>query len=285
MAEPICASLRPAARPAHRLLPLILLLGAGMGAICAPGHAASTQSVAKTPADPALSARQILERAFEAQGGDDWANVRSLKLSGENIFYPGGTNDGRVVADRYVMWRVMDPDRAVAHGPDGKVRIDSFVGTRPMFQIAYDGRQTTTPAGVMPEAEARALWASNFGFGIIRQALKPGFALTRLPDDLVDGHPVYMLRITDPAGQDTLFGIDAASYAIRKAGFTTARGWHERIYSDFTAFTNPRWLQAQRVRLYYNGVLQNDLNWREVKVNPALPDAVFRLDQPNPPAP
>jgi hypothetical protein len=239
---------------------------------------ASAPGAARQAADQ-LTARQILERAFEAQGGADWANVRTLKLAGTNTFYPKGTNEARVVADRYTMWRVMDENRTVAHGPDGKVRIDSFVGDKPMFQVAFDGRDTTTPQGVMPIPEAKTLWENNFGFGIIRQALKPGFTLVRLPDDLVDGHKVHVLRIIDPSKQETLFAFDATSFAIRKAGFMTPKGWHERIYSDFKTFQNPRWLQAQSIRLYYNGVLQNVLNWREVWVNPELPDSLFRLDQ------
>jgi hypothetical protein len=48
----------------------------------------------------------------------------------------------------------------------------------------------------MPKAEADAYWASNFGFGIIRSALKPGFRLERAPDAEVGGHPVHGSLIT-----------------------------------------------------------------------------------------
>jgi hypothetical protein len=229
-------------------------------------------------AKPDLSARQILERAFEAAGGADWANVRTLYLHGHGIFYPKATQGEAVRAESYTMWREMDLNRASAHGPDGKVKIFAVAGGKPFISVAYDGVDTYTADGKMDPAKAASYWAGNFGFGIIRQALKPGFDLTRLPDDLIDGHASYMIMIKDPTGEQTLFGIDAKSFAIRKAGFNTPKGWHERIYDRFWKNKNPRWLQAGHIRLYYNGVKANELFWTEVKVNPEMPEGTFRLE-------
>ncbi len=229
-------------------------------------------------ADENLTARQILERATQAQGGTDWAQVKTLYLRGRGIFYSGGTNDNPTVAERYEMWREMDPNRAAAHGPDGKVKILAVANGKPFITVSYDGVDTYTADGKMEAATASSYWASNFGFGIIRQALKPGFTLVRLPDDIIDGHKSHMVKIIDPQKQETLFGIDAKSFAIRKAGFLTPRGWHERIYDRFFVNRNPRWLQAGHIRLYYNGVKANELFWETVKVNPPLSESSFRLD-------
>ncbi len=224
-----------------------------------------------------LTARQIMERATEAQGGKDWAQVKTLYLRGHGIFYANGTSDTPTVAERYEMWREMDPNRTAAHGPDGKVKILAVAAGKPFITVSHDGIDTYTADGKMDAEKARSYWASNFGFGIIRQALKPGFSLVRLPDDIIDGHKSHMVKIIDPQKQETLFGIDAKSFAIRKAGFLTPRGWHERIYDRFFVNRNPRWLQAGHIRLYYNGVKANELFWEEMKVNPPLPEDIFRL--------
>jgi hypothetical protein len=227
-----------------------------------------------------LTARQILERTVDAQGGSDWAQVRTLYLRGHGTFFYNGTNENPTRAERYEMWREMDPARAAAHGPDGKVKIIAVAGGKPFVSIAYDGTNTYTADGIMDPEKAKAYWASNFGFGIIRQALKPGFTLTRLPDDLIDGHPSYFFRITDPEKQDTLFGVDAKSFAIRKAGFMTPKGWHERIYDRFFVNKKPRWLQAGHIRLFYNGVKANEIYWEQVTVNPPLARDTFQLAPP-----
>jgi hypothetical protein len=228
-----------------------------------------------------LTARQILERTVEAQGGSDWAQVRTLYLRGHGKFFYNGTNDNPTLAERYEMWREMDPDRSAAHGPDGKVKILAVAGNKPFVSIAFDGTNTYTADGLMDPEKAKAYWANNFGFGIIRQALGPGFVLTRLPDDFIDGHPSYLFRITDPEKQETLFGVDAKTFAIRKAGFMTPRGWHERIYDRFFINKKPRWLQAGHIRLFYNGVKANEIYWEEVKINPLLGPETFRLPANN----
>jgi hypothetical protein len=225
----------------------------------------------------AMDPREIMQRAYEAQGGDEWANARTLRLEGEGWFYPKGLAEPKTIAERYTMWRVFDPNRQEAHGPDGKVRVEAYTGGKLMFQVGFDGTTTWTEKGPVPEEQAKTFWASNFGFGIIRHVLKPGFVLERLPDDKVDGFPVYMVRITDPTKQVTLFGIDQKSFVIRKAGFNTPRGWHERLYSDFYKLKNPRWLQSGHVRLYYNGVKSNEIFWRKAVVNEPLPDSLFTL--------
>lgn len=237
------------------VLPLLLLLTATV----APNH----------------SPRAIVAFAVAAAGGEAWLNVNSLYLAGSADFYaPGSAEPVRHVED-YRMWRAMDPNRTTAHGAEGKVRITAISGGKMLFDVGFDGVTTWNEKGVVPKAEADAYWASNFGFGIIRQALKESFQIEAAPERTIDGHQLDMVRIIDPGGQATLFGIDRESRFIRYMGFNTPKGWHERHYSDFIALPNPRWVQAREVTLFYNGVRQNTVHWREVRVGEPIDPALF----------
>ncbi|MEP2101353.1 MAG: hypothetical protein ABJP02_01865 [Parasphingorhabdus sp.] len=228
-------------------------------------------SAAETEPNGAL----ILAMAREAAGGDDWANARTLTLSGYAVFYGPQSHEPRTKASDYRMWRVFDPGRTVAHGADGKVRIIAKNAEKLIFEVGYDGETTWTERGITPKAEADKFWASNFGFGIIRQADKPGFVATRLPDDDVGGHAIYMVELTDPKGGKTLFGVDQQSHAIRTMGFRTPKGWHLRVYDDFVSLADPRWLQARHVTLYYDGRKSNEVFWTETTVNAEIDAALF----------
>jgi hypothetical protein len=222
-----------------------------------------------------LGAEEILERAAEAAGGTQWINARTLMLSGTAIFYGQTGSEPRSRASSYRMWRVFDPARTASHGAEGKVRILACDDARQLFTVGYDGQTTWTERGVIPKAEADAFWAANFGFGIIRHARQPGFKAERVPDDHLDGHPLFMVRLTDPAGDTTLFGIDRQSFAIRTMGFATPQGWHVRTYDDFYRLPGSRWLQARHVTLYYNGAKANEVFWREAAVDRPIADDVF----------
>ena len=241
------------------LIPLVMLM------------AASPPPVATdVPDGPA-----ILERATEAAGGEGWAKARTLILDGHAVFYGPTGAAVRTTADQYHMWRVFDPSRAAAHAAEGKVRIVATDHGRTIFTVGYDGTTTWNERGVVPKAEADAFWAANFGFGIIRHARDAGFKAERVPDDSIDGRPIYKVRLTDPQGGVTLFGIDRTSYAIRSMAFATPKGWHERIYDDFETLKNPRWLQARHVTLYYNGVKANEVFWTKTKVNAPIDETLF----------
>jgi hypothetical protein len=229
-----------------------------------------------------LSPRDIVALSFEAMGGESWANARSLLLEGELILYAPDRPEPRTTADDYRMWRLFEDGRESAHEAAGKVRIVARADGKTLFEVASDGVTSWTDKGVIPKAEAKALWANNFGFGVIRHALKPGFTLDRLPDDWVMGSPVHMVRVTDPAGTATLFGIDRADFRVRLAGFQTPKGWHVRTYDRFFVLDNPRWVQPGRVTLYYNGIKQNEVLWRRARVNPPLDPALFAPRAPLP---
>ncbi|MBB6227263.1 hypothetical protein FHS79_001429 [Polymorphobacter multimanifer] len=225
-------------------------------------------------AQPAeIDARTIVARAFEAAGGERWAKARSLELKGRAVFYGAGPTP-RAVADDYRMWREFEDVRTNAHGEAGKVRIEARSGGKPMFLVGSDGSVSFNEKGIIPKAEADRFWANNFGFGVIRSALGPGFGLERLPDDQVGGHAAYMVRVTDPAGTATLFGIDKTSHFIRLAGFATPSGWHVRTYDDFVVADG--WTQARTVTLYYNGVIANQVFWTDWKVNAPVASGLFQ---------
>lgn len=237
---------------------------------------ASTVPVTAKPTAP-QDARAIIAAAAEVAGGEAWLSPATLKLEGRAEFY--APNQPGVVrrVDSYVMWRVLDPDRKAAHGADGKVRITGRQTGQVLFDVGFDGETTWNEKGPVPKAAADAYWAENFGFGIIRMALKEGFRLERAPNRTVDGHPLDMVRIVDPGGQATLFGIDRKTRYIRYMGFATTRGWHERIYDDFVFFQQPRWLQARTVTLFYNGVRQNTVYWRKAVVGQPINPGIFAM--------
>lgn len=227
----------------------------------------------------APDARAILERATEAAGGDDWLNPSTLQLSGHAVFYGPDSAEPRARSDDYRMWRVFDPDRTASHNAQGKVRIRAGIGPNGdggvMFEVGYDGETTWTEDGIMPREEADAYWASAFGFGIVRRALGEGFTLTRIPDGNSNGHDIYKIRITDPGGAETIFGIDQQSHYIRTMEFATPRGWHMRVYDDFYRLADPDWVQAGTVTLSYNGVVSNTVTWTETIVDAPIADDVF----------
>ncbi|MEM6834105.1 MAG: hypothetical protein ACFBZ9_11700 [Sphingomonadales bacterium] len=235
-------------------------------------------AVLMLPATPSedLSARLIMERTIEAAGGAAWTDAETLSLRGYGEFWPKGTEEGSYIADDYRMWRAFSGERTVAHGPDGWVRIESKRDGNMIFAIGFDGETTWTHQGIVPPDQAAKTWANNFGFGIIREALESGFSLVRKPDEMIDGHACYFVAIISPDGAETLFAMDKDDLAIRYVGFDTPRGWHERRYSDFVMLDNPKWRQARRVRLFYDGIKANEIYWEETQVNVPLDQDWFR---------
>lgn len=225
-------------------------------------------------ADPLLSAEDIVRHAHEAAGGEVWTRPHSLYLLGSSTFFEGGS---QTHFDRHEMWRIYPASKTKAHQADGKVRIRSSRDGVISLDLAFDGQLTFVNGQVSNEPSDSRRWASNFGFGVIRHALDAGYALTRLSDDQVDGKPSFTIRVTDPAGAETIFGIAKVSYEILMVGFDTPRGWHQRIYSDFFSKQGSRWKQPGLVRLYYDGVKQNEVHWTDFEVNEPIDPEVFQF--------
>ncbi|WP_054112288.1 hypothetical protein [Brevundimonas sp. AAP58] len=225
-----------------------------------------------------LTAAELIRLAHDAAGGPTWLRPRSLTLTGQGRFWPQGTHAGSVDIPDYRMWRVYPTESTEAHAANGWVRIDARRADGSVyFQAAYDGETSYDQNGVVPGAEASREWSENFGFGIIRFALDEGFALRRLPDDTADGRPIHVVRIADPSGGETLFGIATDDHSILWLGFETPRGWHERCYSDFYRNPGVSFTQPGRVRLFYDGVKQNEIRWTGYALNEDLPRSLFRI--------
>lgn len=229
------------------------------------------------PEQEKLSAAEIIARAYEAAGGETWRRPKSLFMSGYAVMYRDGV---AAKYDRYEMSRVYATDKSDAHKADGKVRIEAWRDDERMFVIAYDGERTYDVNGPVADQSANARWASNFGFGAIRHALDEGWTQKRLPDDLADGRVAHFVELIDLSGGVTRFAIAADDYAVLYVGFDTPRGWHERRYSAF--FTKPgvSWVQPGRVRLYYDGVKQNEVIWRDFELDVEFPDSRFVVEAP-----
>lgn len=239
-------------------------LAALLGALLLAGAAAAEE----------LSPRAIIEAGVAAHGGAAWLSPSTLYLAGNAVFYaPDGTAP-RSRADDYRMWRVMDPSRTSAHGADGKVRITAKSGTRLLFEVGYNGAVTWNERGLVPKPEADAFWASNFGFGIIRSALQEGFTLQHAPPRAIAGHVLDLVRVIDSQGQATLFGFDRESRFIRYMAFRSPRGFHERHYDDFVQLEGG-WVQAREVTLFYDGVKNNTVFWREIRLGETMDKSLF----------
>ena len=232
---------------------------------------------AAVQANPGLSARDIIAAAHEAAGGEDWRDVKSLYLEGYNIIRRADGSE--VLWDRYAMWREFSDSKANAHAAEGKVRIEAWSGEKLAMLISFDGETTYDQNGPMPEEVAAKAWASNFGFGAIRNALDEGWTQARLPDDLIDGLPAYMVELTDPEGGKTKFGIRQSDFATVYAGFSTPRGWHERRYSNFFTVPGSRWVQPGRVRLFYDGMKANEAVWTRVEIGAPIDQSVFVISE------
>ncbi len=230
--------------------------------------------MAQTAPDP----RAVVERGIAAHGGEGWLDPRTLVLSGEAVFFDPSTGEVRSRASDYRMWREFDRGRQVAHGAEGKVRIIARSDEgETIFEVGYDGETTWTQDGIMPRETADAYWASNFGFGIIRSALDEGFTIERAPPRNIDGHAIELIRLVDPHGAATLFGFDQESGFIRYMAFASPRGFHERYYDDFIRLPGSGWVQAREVTLFYDGVKNNTVFWRDVAVGEPIEDSVFTV--------
>ena len=225
--------------------------------------------------DSTLTATQIMKKAHEKAGGEFWQKPRSLTMKGHAIFY----RDGKASKHQtHNMWRVFESTKEDAHVANGKVRIESFKDSTPVFIVSFDGEHTYDLRGKQDKSDADARWASNFGYGAIRHALDQGYTLKLVEDDTVKTKPAYTIQVTDPNNGETFFGIDKEDYKIVKVAFQTPQGWHHREYSEFFSKDQYSWLQAGRVDLFYNDKISNTIFWKDFEVNEALSDSLFILN-------
>ncbi len=226
---------------------------------------------------PDATPLQIVRWAAERAGGDAWLHARTNRMEGWAELCRGGAFGQCVRADRYVMHRVYPASLESAHAGTGKFRLDATRDGNVIFRMSYDGERSYDQDGPLPADRAARSEASGFGFSAIRFADQPGFTLQRLADDSVEGHPCFIVRVTDPSGSSTVFAIDQESAYIRLAAWDTPKGWHQRIYSDYYWVADPGFLQPGRVRLYYAGAKEVDIRWTSATINEEMPDDLFVL--------
>jgi hypothetical protein len=245
----------------------------------AQAEAAPPASASPRVAPPAVNATaaEILDFAAATSGGDAWLYAETNVMSGHATLCRDANPARCVHADRYVMYRVYPKEVKAAHAGTGKFRLDAVANGRPIFRLSFDGERSYDQNGPVPPEKAASDEANAFGFSAIRFARTPGYRVERLTDDDVEARPCFMVRVTDPSGQYTLFGVDREDGSIRYAGWKTPRGWHERLYSDFYWIQTPGFRQPGRVRLYYEGLKAVDIRWTEASIGQPLEDRLFVL--------
>jgi hypothetical protein len=257
----------------------LLLLFAGLAAAEPPPPLSGRVAMpAAVQAEAGLTGAEIIRRAHAAAGGEPFVRPGSLFLSGYNIIRD--EDGGELLWDRYAMWRMFGDEKPDAHQANGMVRIEAWTGDELAMLVTFDGEFTWNENGRVEDQSANAMWSSNFGFGAIRNALDEGWSQARKPDDLIDGQPAFIVALTDPAGGQTLFGVRQSDYAIVYVGFDTPRGWHERRYSHFFSLPGSSWVQAGRVRLFYDGVKANEAIWTHYETGQPYPRDWFQPDGP-----
>ncbi len=237
-------------------------------------------ALALAPAD-SLSARAIIEKAHEAAGGAAWRRAVTNVMRGDATLYRNGNIAESVHADEYVMYRVYPLVVPAAHQGTGQFRLDARVKGQVLFQTSFDGERSYDQNGPVPPERARSDEANAFGYSAIRFALDPGFKLDRLADDDVEGLPCYFVKVTDPSGAITLFGIDMKEALVRQAAWSAPKGWHQRIYTDYYKLKSG-FMQPGRVRLYYNGAKEVDIRWTSATIGEPIPAETFVLVRKTP---
>jgi hypothetical protein len=226
-----------------------------------------------------MTGLEILTRALEAAGGEIWQNPQTLFLEGTASFSPHGFVDEThfLHFDHYALYRVFPLENTEAHRANGKVRIDATYDKNVFFKLKFDGQKSNMFMSDVAKRYGKYFeWSNNFGFSIIRHGGKEGFETIRLADDQVEGFPCHFVQINDPKNNVTVFGIDSHTFNIRLVQFTTELGFHHRIYSDFWAADNePRFMQAHRMRVFFEGIKWIDIHWKKAFVNQPLADEVF----------
>jgi hypothetical protein len=243
------------------------------------GFAALSAVVAVAIAGPAMAAapaptpEAIILRAYEAAGGDLYRYPGTYHLHGAYLDYRAGPVP--VVYKPYDLYRVQPRDHPRGRVADGKIRVSAYKDGQPSMQVAFDGVQTYNMDGPTGEGAEAPFWRTTMGFGMIRFALSPGYRLQLLADDSVDGKPVHMINVTDPAGESAVFSVRKADARLVRVSFPTPRGLHDRIFSDFFTKKGSRWVQPGRVRSFINGVKEAEFTYTDFKIGAPLADDLF----------
>jgi hypothetical protein len=224
-----------------------------------------------------LTARQIMERAFESAGGDSWRYPGTIHLIGK--YYDCKAGIEPVLYEPYELYRVQPRDHPRGRVADGKIRVSSYKDGKPNLQIAFDGAKTYDMNGPTGEGADAPFWRLTMGFGMLRFALDPAYTIVRLPDDEVDGQKTHTLKVTDAVGEHIVAGVRKSDARVVRITFPTPRGLHDRIFSDF--FTKPgvKWVQPGRVRSYINGIKEAEFTYSDFNIGNSMADRLFVIEK------
>jgi hypothetical protein len=225
------------------------------------------------PAAPEVTPLAIIERAYKAAGGETYKKPGTYHLSGVMLDYRNGPVP--VEYKPYDLYRVQPTEHPRGRQIDGKIRISAYKDGKPTLQMAFDGTATYSMTGPTGEGADAPFWRTTMGFGMIRYALSPGYKLTRLADDMVDGKPTYTIRVTDAVDESAVFSIRIADARIVKVAFPTPRGLHERVFSEFYTKPGVSWVQPRRLRSFINGVKETEFLYNDFSIGKPLPDNLF----------
>lgn len=244
--------------------------------------AQSNNRRATTRKRTAYSAATILKMVTAANGGDTWQQPQTLQLNGTAIWTPFGKTDStnKIYFDDYAMYRVFPTDNDAARKANGKIRFDARYGDILYMQLIFDSAVSRNFLSERAKPYQKYFaWSNNFGFSIIRFALRDSFVIQKLTSDQVEGFDCYVVQVTDPKKMVTTFWIDQKTFYIRSVGFVTDLGWHQRIYSNFKKIQLPSnrfFVQPGRLRIYFEGIKWMDIDWQKAKVSEAIADKVFQ---------
>jgi hypothetical protein len=244
--------------------------------------AVATQGQRTTKRSVNYTAKGVLIKTVEACGGDTWQQPKTLQLSGNATWTPYGKTDSahKIYFDTYQMYRVFPAENTAARVANGKVRFDAKYGDSLYMQLIFDSAISRNYLSDRAKPYQKYFsWSNNFGFSIIRFALRDSFKVERLVDDQVEGNDCYIIQITDPKKFVTTFSIDKQTFYIRGVAFITDIGYHHRIYSGFEKLDAGKgrfFIQPKRLRIYFDAIKWMDINWMKNKVNGEIGPEIFK---------
>lgn len=225
-----------------------------------------------------LSSIEIAKKTIAASGGENWRRPKTLQLSGTATLY---FNNQAYQMTEYKMWRVFPSENDSAHTANGKIRFDARESDGKTFlQLIFDGKSSAEIfSDVAKQNEQFLRLSNNFGFSIFRFIENPDFKIVRLPDDKIDGHFCYFIKLTDAKKSDTIFAVDRKTFFIRYAAFQTPMGLQQRYYDDFKWAKGVKFIQPRSLRIYNNGSKTTEVFWSEYKVNEPIADEIFAVSK------
>lgn len=199
-------------RIGHRCLMMVL----GVAALGLPLHAfplpqahqeAAVGQALTSPAEASaaryqeLSVEQILERHYEASGGDDFQWIRTMKVTGTSVVMG--------MEAPYARFSKRPNKMKLEIYVEGMTGVQAFDGETAWSYMPFAGQ--SSPEAMAP-AQARALQDGADFDGALVDAASKGHEVELLGVEEVDGRPAYVLEVTMSGGSIQTHYVDAETY-------------------------------------------------------------------------